>query len=202
MNIEEMLGNELYAKVQEKLGDKKIVVNDGNFIPKGKFDEVIGVKNELKSQVSELTSQLEGLKKSAEGNDSLIKQIEDLQGQNKSWEERYKKTQLETAIKLEAVKSNANDPSDILRLMDFNSLELSDDGSVKGLEDQINGLKESKAYLFAQEKQQIGKMNAPNPNSAQQKSGREALIEAYNNAATNKDVFSMMSLQKQIKNYK
>lgn len=40
MDLKELLGEDLYLQVTEKLGDKKIIIDDGSFIPKSKFDQV------------------------------------------------------------------------------------------------------------------------------------------------------------------
>ena len=43
--IKQLLGDELFNSVTEKLGDKKLLIDDGKMIPKSRFDEV----NEKKS---------------------------------------------------------------------------------------------------------------------------------------------------------
>lgn len=49
MDLKELLGEDLYNQVVEKAGDKKLaVVNDGNWFPKEKFDEVNNTKNDSK----------------------------------------------------------------------------------------------------------------------------------------------------------
>ena len=68
MDYKEVFGEELGTQVESVVTEKKInliVDNKENpgYIPKSRFDEVIGSKNELKTQVSELTNQLETLKK-------------------------------------------------------------------------------------------------------------------------------------------
>ena len=62
------------------------MVDDGNFIPKSRFDEVNTQKKELKDQVDTLNKNLlennknlESLKKSAETSEELKKQIEEYQ---------------------------------------------------------------------------------------------------------------------------
>lgn len=58
MDIKEILGEELYSKVNEKLGDKKIdVINNGQWIPKNKFDDVIEQKNQYKKQLEEIDTE-------------------------------------------------------------------------------------------------------------------------------------------------
>ncbi len=56
--LKEILGEELYSKVNEKLGDKKLgIINDGSWIPKSKFDNVIKEKNNLKKQLEEIDTE-------------------------------------------------------------------------------------------------------------------------------------------------
>lgn len=56
--LKEILGEELYSKVNEKLGDKKLgIINDGSWIPKEKFDKVINEKNNLKKQLEEIDTE-------------------------------------------------------------------------------------------------------------------------------------------------
>jgi len=63
MSLKEILGEELYSQVADKLGDKKIaIVSDGNWIPKNKFDDVNTEKNEYKTQIDNLNQELGKLK--------------------------------------------------------------------------------------------------------------------------------------------
>ena len=177
-DLNELLGEELFNQVSEKLGDTKLIINDGNYIPKQKFDEVIGSKNEFKSQVGQLTSELEALKKSAKGNEEFEQAIQKLQDRNNEWESKYNKTLIDNAVKMEALHNKALDPSDLAKFLDYNELSLDEAGNVKGLKEQIDGLKESKAYLFEQDKK-VNNNNAANPtNVVVQKSLDEQYQEA------------------------
>lgn len=56
--LKEILGEELFKQVEEKLGDKKIAItNDGSWIPKSKFDEIIKEKNEYKKQLEKIDTE-------------------------------------------------------------------------------------------------------------------------------------------------
>ncbi len=56
--LKEILGEELYNQVSQKLGDKKLgIINDGSWIPKEKFDKVINEKNNLKKQLEEIDTE-------------------------------------------------------------------------------------------------------------------------------------------------
>jgi len=177
-DLNELLGEELFNQVSEKLGDTKLIINDGNYIPKQKFDEVIGSKNECKSQVGQLTSELEALKKSAKGNEEFEQAIQKLQDRNNEWESKYNKTLIDNAVKMEALHNKALDPSDLAKFLDYNELSLDEAGNVKGLKEQIDGLRETKAYLFEQDKK-VNNNNAANPtNVVVQKSLDEQYQEA------------------------
>lgn len=149
----ELFGEELWNSIQGVVKEKGLnLILDNKekpeYIPKSRFDEVIGSKNELKTQVTELSSQFEALKKSAAGNEELTTKLTELQQKNTDWESRYKSTLLESAIKIKAVTEKAKDAGDLVKFLDMSKLEIADDGTVKGLDEQLTKLKEIKAYLF------------------------------------------------------
>lgn len=169
--LKEKLGEELYNQVMEKLGDTKIMVDDGNFIPKSRFDEVNNQKKELKDQVDNLNKTIEStnkdfekFKKSAEMTDELKKQLEDYQTklataqtdftvQLKTKEEEWtaKETRLRklSAVKekflVEGAKSNYIDL--ILDKVDMDKI-IEADGKFIGIDDIAKSTKETYADLF------------------------------------------------------
>ena len=48
--MKELLGEELYNQVKEKIGDKELIINDGKYIPKSKFDDLNEDKKKIQSQ--------------------------------------------------------------------------------------------------------------------------------------------------------
>lgn len=163
MDYKELFG-ELAEQVESVVKEKGINLIVDNkekpeYIPKTRFDELIGSKNELKAQVGELTNQLETLKKSAIGNEDLTKKIEELQKANEGWENKYRHSNITSQIKVVAMKEKARDYEDLIRFMDVDKLELSDEGTVKGLDEQLKALRENKPYLF-----EMTESNQPKPN--------------------------------------
>lgn len=151
MGLKEILGEELYNQVTAKLGDNKIaIISDGTWIPKTKFDEINEQKNTYKTQIDTLNGQIKDLEKAAKGNDDLLKQIDTMKKDNEGLNGRIKDITLTNAIKLAAIKAKAKDPADILAFIDKGKLELNEDGTIKGLDDQLKTLSESKAYLFGE----------------------------------------------------
>ena len=186
MDFKEVFGEELAAQIEGIVTEKglNLIVDNKekpNFIPKSRFDEVIGSKNELKTQVSELGSQLDSLKKSAKGNDDLVAKIEELQNNSVDAQNRYNKSLIDNAIKMEAIGNKAIDPKDLAKFLDYTTLKLDDEGNVEGLGDQFLALKESKPYLFEVEKP-ANNNNAANPtNVVVQKNLDEQYQEALKN---------------------
>ncbi len=151
MSLKELLGEELYEQVKEKLGDKEIdIVNDGRWIPKDKFDAVNGEKNEYKTQVETLNTELGKLKEQLEDKDSATETIEALRTDIESKEKELNNLRKTNAIKFEVLKANPNDVADILPHLDNEKITVDDNG-ITGLKEQIEALQESKPYLFKQE---------------------------------------------------
>ena len=162
MDLKELLGEDLYNQLMAKLGDKHkvAVVSDGNWIPKEKFNEVNEAKKQAEEALKERDKQLADLKKAAEGNEELKKQIEQLQAENKAAAEKYeakiKDMAVTTAIKL-AVSGQVHDSDLVATLLDKSKIEIDENGGIKaGLEDQIKALRESKAFLFVEQKSDKG----------------------------------------------
>lgn len=194
--IKGIVGEELYTQIVSKLGDKKIDVISDNYIPKSRFDELVGQKNLVKTQADELGQQLETLKKASKGNEELTKTIEQLQKQNGDWEGKYKSTLLESAIKIKAMSEKAKDPSDLLKFLDASKLEITETGEVKGLEEQLKTLKESKAYLF----DVAGGTPPPNPagGGGNTKTDEQTLKDGYTEAIKNGNNALAISLKNKL----
>lgn len=160
MGLKELLGEELYKQVIEKVGDNKIaVVSDGNWFPKEKFDAVNNENKALKQQVKDRDKQLEGLKEVDP--EKLQQEIIDLQRANKDkdkeHEEKIAEQQKEFAIELALRDAGALNSKAVKALLDTESIKL-DGETLLGLDDQVKALQKSDAYLFKQQQ---------NPNSPQ-----------------------------------
>lgn len=140
----------------EKEAIDKIMAENGNDINTAKT-ECEALKQQLetmKQQISERDTQLEKLKENTGENKTLQQQIIDLQAENKTTKEKYeadlKELQLSSAIKL-AIGSSAQDGEIVASLFDRSKLILGEDGTVSGLEEQLNSIKKEKAFLFKEE---------------------------------------------------
>lgn len=113
----------------------------------------------LTSQVKERDTQIDGLKKSAGDNAELQKQIETLQADNKAKDEVHAKelTQLkiDAAVDKALTDGGAKNVKAVKALLDLSDAKLSDDGTVRGLAEQIQKLQagEDSKFLFAEKQQ-------------------------------------------------
>lgn len=115
------------------------------FIPKARFDEVNTAKNHAEDQVKERDKQIEGLKAASGDAESLKKQIETLQAANKQKDSEHaaeiKKLKVDAAVDAALTSAKAKNLKAARALLDLDKAELSDDGTVKGLAEQIEKLK-------------------------------------------------------------
>lgn len=147
MKIEGMT-EELATKIAEQSAEEL-----KSYIPKSRFDEVNEAKKNAEALVKERDKQLEDVKKSTGDNEELKKQIETLQADNKAAKEKYeadiKKMQIDNAVQLALKNAEAKNVTAVMALLkDLDKAELAEDGTIKGLAEQIQELKKSESYLF------------------------------------------------------
>lgn len=123
------------------------------FIPKARFDEVNNEKKKLEADVRDRDSQLETLKNSNGDVEAMKKQIADLQTENKAKDEEHaseiKQLKINNAIEFALTGAKARNNLAVKALLkDLDKAELSEDGTIKGLSEQIAALQKSDAYLF------------------------------------------------------
>lgn len=149
--LKELLGEELYSQVTEKLGDKKIMVDDGNFIPKSRFDQVNQAKKELEVQLKDRDTQLAELSKNNKDNENLLNQIKDLQALNKQtttdYENKINQMQFDYALEGALTNAKCKNNKALKALLDINSIKYQE-GKLEGLQEQIETLQKDASYLF------------------------------------------------------
>ena len=111
---------------------------------KGELTAVTTERDNLKNQVKDRDTQIENLKKTAGDNAELTKQIEQLQAENKA-------AKVDAAVQLALTVAKAKNVKAVRALLEgLDKAEFADDGSIKGLADQIKKLQtaEDSKFLF------------------------------------------------------
>lgn len=151
MNKKELMelgiNEELAIKIETSFSK---ILNDG-YIPKTRFDEIDLEKNGLQETLKERDKQLETLKKSTDVED-MKKQIAELQSINtekeKAHETEIKALKIETAVNTALVSAKSKNNKAVKALLDLEKAELAEDGTIKGLSDQIKKLVEAEDSKF------------------------------------------------------
>jgi cell division protein FtsB len=147
----DILGEKLYTQVKERLGDKKIIIEDENYIPRSRLNHVIHEKNVLRKNMETLNKELEELQEDMKFKAQHIKRLKDSQDKLVQENTKIKDICFASSIKLEALKMNAKNIHVVSNLIDKSKLEILEDGGVKGIEDQLNELKETQKILFGED---------------------------------------------------
>lgn len=134
----------------------------------------------LKTQVTDRDKQLETLKTAAGDNETLTKQIADLQAENTKVKETHEsemnQLKVDFAVEKALTGAKAKNIKAVKALLDLTDAKLDKEGNVKGLQEQIDKLTaaDDTKFLFdaTQKQQQTFKGFQPGA-SAQQKPGAE-----------------------------
>ena len=151
LGIDEETAKKCEAASQEELK---------GFIPKVRFDEVNNEKKKLELDLRDRDGQLETLKNSTGDVEAMKQQIATLQADNKAKDEAHaaeiKKMKVDAAVEAALTSSGAiNAKAVVPFLKDLDKAELADDGTVKGLAEQIEALTKADEtkFLFNSKKQ-------------------------------------------------
>lgn len=153
MKKEEIVALGVEEELAQKIADASAEELKG-YIPKSRFDEVNEAKKNAEGLVKERDKQLEELKKSSGDSEALQKQIEELQEANKTAAKKYetdlKQMQIDNAVEKAITSANGKNAKAIKALLDLENAELSEDGTVKGLSEQLAALAkaEDSSMLF------------------------------------------------------
>lgn len=132
--------SKFYLASEEKLDDR--------------YDKLKQQKEQLDEQLKTNQTELDALKESAKGNEELSQQLADLQEKFNESEQASKTAMAEKdkdfAIKLALKEANALDEGILLNLIDRDTVKVTDNG-LQGLTEQLDSLKENKAFLFQSE---------------------------------------------------
>lgn len=121
-------------------------------IPKTRLDEVIAERDNAKKDHAEVLKQLGVLQKDTGDVQSLKDKIKELEDGAKEAEKTHaaeiQTLKINNAVDTALVGAKALNVKAVKALLNLEGAELADDGSVKGLTDQIAALQKSDSYLF------------------------------------------------------
>jgi len=126
------------------------------YVPKHRFDEVTEAKKKAEKDVTDRDTQIAELGKTAGLSEELKAQIATLTAENQAAAEKHaaevKELQLGNAIKAKLM-GKVHDEGLAAGLIDKTKLVVDGD-KIVGLDEQIEGLKKDKAFLFKDDNQQ------------------------------------------------
>ena len=156
----DIIGEEVYEslpdEVKNKYGEKELIINDGTYIPKAKFDNLNEQKKDLENQLKETNDKVQELSKV--DTEELKKQIENLQKKyeedtkelNSKYEAREYDIKLNDYTKDLKFSSNSAKES-FMRNLKEKELKFEEDKLV-GFDDFVNSYKENDPNAFVEEK--------------------------------------------------
>ena len=173
-NIKKILGDELTAQVEKALEGKGkdgkdvdlVVGNDGTFVPADKHD---AMKTQSASAEKALKAAADALKaiggsgdpaKIADDVTAAQNTISTLQTDHQAEIARLQKN---TALRM-ALSGQAHDPADIISLLDLDTIEVDDAGSLKSdLDALLKPIRDTKSYLFKEQEAQAPDIKGAKP---------------------------------------
>lgn len=196
--------DKIKAKLKEfELSDEQIdkfikeTIND-RFIPKHRFDEVNEKNKQLENDVKERDTQITNLKKFEGDNATLKTKIEELETANKQKDEEnakaIKELKIDNAINYALDGKVEKGYADlVLGLINKADIILKDDGTIAGLDEQIEKIRTDKPKLFREvgdgnedggENNKGWSFKGDDPNDSQ-KQTRKSISENFVNSLLN-----------------
>lgn len=151
---------------------------------KGDLERITRERDDLNNTLKDRDGQLETLKKSSGDNEELKKQIEQLQADNQS-------IKLNAAVEKALIEAKARNLTAVKALLNLDNAEIGEDGTVKGLSEQIKTIQKDNDYLFEAKETKVD--NSPKgtkpadsgSNQPQTKKPEEMTYEDFVNAEIN-----------------
>lgn len=142
--LKDVLGEELYSLVEEKLkgNDKVKLVNlaDGEYVSKSKYNDDIKTRDEKITELTDSVKKFDGV--------DVKKLQQDVDDWRKKYETEMAAERKNSAIKLAVAVSRPKNEKALMALLDTDTIKLNDDGSVTGLKEQLENIKKDNAFLF------------------------------------------------------
>lgn len=151
MDLQALLEKFKNGEVETQAVIDAVEESKGGMVPRSRLNDKNAEIKDLEAEIANRDKQISQLEESAKEESEIQKELEQVKQENADWQSKYQQSQLNNAIKLSVAK-DANDSDDVLALLNKDGLELQEDGNVKGLDDALKTLRESKPYLFTETK--------------------------------------------------
>ena len=166
MKLEELLEEELYKQVKEKIDvananepDKLKHIryadlSEGEYVSKGKYDTAVAEKENLAGQVKTLNTTISDLKKNNADNETLQTTIANLQGELKKQQTANEEITKTYALKEQLAKQGVTDPDYLIyKAGGLDKFTFDKEGKPVGVEEAVKPYKDdaAMAHLFKQE---------------------------------------------------
>lgn len=129
----------------------KVLEGYKGYVPQSRLNEVISERDNFKTQLTDVNTQLDKIKKEAGDNEALKKQIEDFKTEAKAKDEEHqaKLTQLKTdnILERELMTAGAKNVKAVKALLDMSKVKL-DGETLIGLKEQIEAQKTAEDSKF------------------------------------------------------
>ena len=160
--LKEILGEELYSQDESKINeyngteankDKQVKIGNlgsGEYVGKGKYDALNEQLTGKQTELDTANALIADLKKGSKGNEDLQSKISEYETQVADLQAKLAETELKAAVRLALSESGAAD-ADYLEFKlreSGETLELDDNGKIKGWEDKISVLKTQYPKMF------------------------------------------------------
>lgn len=181
----DIVGKEVYEGLSEetkqKYGEKELIINDGTYIPKAKFDSLNETKKDLENQLKETNEKVQELSKvdaqelQTKLNELQEKYDKDLQEANDKYESREYEIKLKDYIKDEKFSSKSSQKAYYEDLLD-KKLEFDNDGNLKGYDDYKKSYQESDPDAFLKDEKSDGMYASTGGNHDDKNAEEDAFI--------------------------
>jgi len=156
--LKEIVGDAaIIAKIEAELNGKDIIVNDGSYIPKEKFNDVNDKLKAVTTERDKFKTDYETAKaeldKTGDSQKTTEQKIADLEKKIADKEAEASLIKKEAILKESLTAAGVKNPKNLKLLtkeFDLAKLELDENGAIKGFDDKVKVLKEDYKPLFGE----------------------------------------------------
>lgn len=130
------------------------IIQDVHVVPYDRLAEVVAKRRELEQSEQENLAKLDQLRAER---DSMTAEISSLRSELKAVNTRH-------AVENALLKAGVRHPAFVARAMDLKNVQLSDDGTPIGIDEQIEALRKTDEYLFVSANPTVVPVNPNTPN--------------------------------------